>query len=137
MTDTPVSDAARSNGSWNPAWDQAAALDPEWMERFLAMGLLPWRRQVLEPKVMEFLAIAVDASCTHLYAPGTRRHIAKALDLGATPEEILAVLQAVAVLGVHSIAHGVPMLVEEMEQRGMPAPAPGHRPTSVADDGRP
>ena len=58
-------------------------------------------------------AIAVDASCTHMYAPGVRRHIRKALDLGATQEEIAAVLQCVSVLGIHSVALGVPILAEE------------------------
>ena len=76
---------------------------------------------VLDPKTLEFLAIAVDASCTHLYAPGVRRHIRKALDLGATKEEILAVLQCVAVLGIHSCALGVPILVEELARRPVSA----------------
>jgi hypothetical protein len=52
-------------------------------------------------------AIAVDTSCTHMYAPGVRRHIRGALNAGATKEEILAVLQAV--LGIHSMALGVPI----------------------------
>jgi alkylhydroperoxidase/carboxymuconolactone decarboxylase family protein YurZ len=124
MTATPISDAMKAGGSWNKAWDEAAALDPQWLETFLDAGTLPLRRGVLEPKVYEFLAIAVDAACTHMYAPGTRRHIAKALDLGATPEEIMAVLQAVAVLGVHSVALGAPMLMEEMKARGLSAPNP-------------
>lgn len=124
MADTPISDMARAQGVWNDAWNDAAALDPEWMERFLAMGTLPIRRGVLDPKVYEFLAIAVDAACTHMYAPGTRRHIAKALDLGATPEEVMAVLQAVAVLGIHSVALGAPMLVEEMNKRDLPHSQP-------------
>ena len=122
MADTPISDMARANGVWNDAWNDAAALDPEWVESFLAMGTLPIRRGVLEPKVYEFIAIAVDAACTHMYAPGTRRHIAKALELGATPQEIMAVLQGVAVLGIHSVALGAPMLVEEMNRRGLPVP---------------
>lgn len=119
MTKTPVCDAARASGQWNPGWDDAAALDPEWMEGFLAAGTLPLRRGILDPKIYEFLAIAVDASCTHMYAPGTRRHIAGALDKGATPEEVLAVLEAVAVLGLHSVSLGAPMLVEEMKKRGL------------------
>lgn len=119
MSATPVSDAMHTNGTWNGAWDEAEALDPEWLEAILNAGTLPMRRGVLEPKIQEFLAIAVDASCTHLYAPGTRRHIAAALDLGATPEEILAVLQAVAVLGIHSVALGAPMLAQEMQLRGL------------------
>jgi alkylhydroperoxidase/carboxymuconolactone decarboxylase family protein YurZ len=81
---TPVSDAMRAKGDWNPAWDQFAALDPEWTERFMAMAATPIAKGILDPKVYEFLAIAVDASCTHMYAPGVRRHIRKALELGAT-----------------------------------------------------
>lgn len=119
MSETPICDAMRAGGQWNATWDEAAALDAEWLEGFLAAGTLPLRRGILDPKIYEFLAIAVDASCTHLYAPGTRRHIAAALDKGATPEEVLAVLQAVAVLGIHSVALGAPMLVEEMEKRGL------------------
>jgi|CXWL01.1.fsa_nt_gi alkylhydroperoxidase/carboxymuconolactone decarboxylase family protein YurZ len=123
MGKTPISDAMKASGNWNAAWDDAASLDAAWMEDFLKMGTSAWQRNVLDPKTLEFIAIAVDASCTHMYAPGTRRHIAKALDLGATPEEILAVLQAVAVLGIHSVALGAPMLVGEMKKRGMPVPA--------------
>lgn len=122
MSATPISDAARASGGWNHAWDEAAAFDGEWMEKFLDMATLPVRKGLLDPKTYELIAIAVDASCTHLYAPGTRRHIAKALDLGVTPEEIMAVLQCVAVLGIHSVAHGAPMLAEELTKRGMPVP---------------
>ena len=122
MSETPISEAARASGGWNQAWDQIAAFDAEWMEKFLDMGTLPMRKGLLDPKVYEFLAIAVDASCTHMYSPGVKRHIAAALDLGATPEEIMAVLHCVAVLGIHSVALGTPLLVEEMTARGMPVP---------------
>lgn len=111
---TPVCDAMRASGDWNDNWNDLAALDPVWTEKFIDMAVTPWASGVLEPKVMEFIAIAVDASCTHMYAPGTRRHIRKALELGATPQEIMAVLQGVAVLGIHSCALGVPILTEEM-----------------------
>ena len=114
---TPVCDAMRAQGDWNPAWNQFAELDPVWLEKFLDMGMKPIASGVLDPKTLEFLAIAVDASCTHLYAPGVRRHIRKALELGATWEEIMAVLQCVAVLGIHSCALGVPILVEELARQ--------------------
>ena len=119
---TPISDAARAGGGWNQAWDQAAAFDAEWMEKFLDMGTHAARKGIIDPKTYEFLAIAVDASCTHMYSPGVKRHIAKALDLGVTPEEIMAVLQCVAVLGIHSVALGAPMLAEEMAKRGLAMP---------------
>ncbi len=111
---TPVSDHMRATGGWNTAWDQLATLDPIWTEKFMDMAVTPIAKGVLDPKTYEFLAIAVDASCTHMYAPGVRRHIRKALDLGATKDEILAVLQCVSVLGIHSCALGVPILVEEL-----------------------
>ena len=122
MSKTPIIDAMKAGGGWNTAWDEAAALDADWMDKFLDMALLPVRKGVLDPKTYELIAIAVDASCTHMYAPGTRRHIAKALDLGATPEEVMAVLQCVAVLGIHSVALGAPMLAEEMTKRGLGLP---------------
>jgi alkylhydroperoxidase/carboxymuconolactone decarboxylase family protein YurZ len=121
---TPVCDQLRATGNWNPAWDALAELDPVWAEKFMAMGMHTVMSGVLEPKVLEFLAIAVDASCTHMYAPGTRRHIRKALELGATREEIAAVLQAVSVLGIHSSSLGAPILLEELaaiEQAKAPA----------------
>lgn len=111
---TPISDALRAQGEFNPAWDSIAALDPVWLEKFLDMGLRPRLAGVLDAKTWELIAIAVDASCTHLYAPGVRRHIRKALEVGATPAEIAAVLEAVAVLGIHSCALGFPILAEEM-----------------------
>jgi alkylhydroperoxidase/carboxymuconolactone decarboxylase family protein YurZ len=93
------------------------------MERFLAMGTIPFTSGVLDAKTLELIAIAVDVSCTHLYAPGVRRHIARAIDIGVTPAEILAVLQAVSVLGIHSMALGAPILAAEMRARDLPAPA--------------
>jgi len=70
----------------------------------------------LDPKTREFIAIAIDASCTHMYSPGVKRHVRKALELGASPREILAVLEMVSVLGIHSVALGVPILAEEMQR---------------------
>lgn len=116
-TPTPVTDALRRQGEFNEAWDSIAAADAAWLESFLAMGTRPRLSGVLDPKTWELIAIAVDASCTHLYAPGVRRHIRKALDLGATPQEIMAVLEGVAVLGIHSCALGFPILADELATR--------------------
>jgi alkylhydroperoxidase/carboxymuconolactone decarboxylase family protein YurZ len=110
---TPVTDHLRATGGWNPAWDSSAELDPLWTEKFMDMGMAPLARGVLDAKTWELIAIAVDASCTHMYAPGVRRHIRGALEAGATREEVLAVLQAVCVLGIHSMSLGAPILLEE------------------------
>jgi alkylhydroperoxidase/carboxymuconolactone decarboxylase family protein YurZ len=114
---TPVIDRLKASGQWNPTWDEFADFDPEWTEKFIDMGTLPLRRGVLDPKTWELIAIAVDASCTHMYGPGVRRHIRAALELGVTPEQIMAVLQSVAVLGIHSCSLGAPILAEEVLRR--------------------
>lgn len=114
---TPVCDHLRAQGQWNPGWDPMYALDPGWTEAFLAAGSRPMASGVLDAKTIEFIAIAVDASCTHMYAPGVRRHIRGALDLGATPAEITAVLQLVSVLGIHAMSLGAPLLQEELARR--------------------
>jgi len=113
-TATPTCDRLRESGSWNPNWEPFYALDPEWTERFMGMALKPMLSGVLDAKTMEFLAIAVDASCTHMYGPGVRRHIKRALELGATQEEITAVLQLTSVLGIHTMSLGAPILQEEL-----------------------
>src|SRR5579871_1497845 len=63
QSSTPICDHLRAAGDWNPAWDQMAEMDPDWVESFIAMGVKPRLRDVLEPKVWELIAIAVDASC--------------------------------------------------------------------------
>jgi len=120
---TPVSDALRASGNWNPAWDSLAELDPVYTERFVAMGTHAMQHCGLDALTIELIAIAVDASCTHLYAPGVRRHIRKALELGATKEEITAVLQCVSVLGIHTMSLGAPILLEEARAAGAAAAA--------------
>ena len=122
---TPVSDALRAAGNWNPAWDSVAALDADYVEKFLAMGTHAMGNGALDPLTMEFIAIAVDASCTHLYAPGVRRHVRKALGLGATPRQVMTVLELVSVLGIHSVALGAPILVEEAAKFAHEGPTAG------------
>ncbi|MDT4864488.1 hypothetical protein FQZ97_992510 [compost metagenome] len=122
---TPTCDAMRDAGNWNPAWDKLAELDGDWIEKFLAMAVHPLRKGILDPKTIELLCIAVDASCTHLYAPGVRRHIRKALEVGASVEEVLAVLQLTSVLGIHSLALGAPILIEEAQKLAADGPVQG------------
>ncbi|MFF8917756.1 carboxymuconolactone decarboxylase family protein [Streptomyces sp. NPDC015032] len=115
---TPVVDGMKERGSWNPLWDGLQELDPAWTEQFMTMAMQPYQSGILEPKVVELLCIAVDAAATHMYAPGVRRHIRMALELGATREEVLEVLKLSAVLGIHACNVGVPILLDELERRG-------------------
>jgi alkylhydroperoxidase/carboxymuconolactone decarboxylase family protein YurZ len=112
---TPACDQMRAIGQWNTAWDPFFELSPGWTDQFFALGASIYKSGVFTPKFVELLSIAFDASITHMYAPGTRRHIKTALKLGATPEEIMEVLHICVSMGVQSCAKGVPILAEELQ----------------------
>jgi alkylhydroperoxidase/carboxymuconolactone decarboxylase family protein YurZ len=113
---TPVCDRMKAAGQWNSAWDSFFELDPVWTEAIIAASLPVYTSGVFSPKLAELLSIAVDASITHMYAPGTHRHIQAALKLGATMEEIMEVLKVCVALGVQSSNLGIPILAEELER---------------------
>ena len=77
---TPICDAMRAAGQWNRNWEPMAQLDAQWTEKFMSMVSAPLNSGVIDPKTFELLAIAVDASVTHMYGPGVRRHIRRARD---------------------------------------------------------
>ena len=115
-TPTPSCDAIRAAGQWNTAWDPFLALDPHWTEQFMATGVDIYGAEVLSPKAIELLSIALDASVTHLYTPGIRRHIRAALDAGASVKEIVAVLQLCVSQGVQSCNLAIPILDDELSR---------------------
>jgi alkylhydroperoxidase/carboxymuconolactone decarboxylase family protein YurZ len=119
MTSLPGADAtpADATGNWNPSWEPFARLDPAWTEKAIAMAISPAVSGALDTKIVELIHVALDASCAHLYAPGVRRHIRRALQAGATKEEITAVLQLTSLQGLHSMRLGAPILLDELRAR--------------------
>ena len=115
---TPACDGLKAMGQWNAAWDPFYALDPAFTDSFMATGLGLYASRLLSPKDIELLSIAFDASYTHMYAPGTRRHIRGALAAGASVDEVMAVLELCVVQGVQSLNLGLPILAEELARRG-------------------
>ena len=113
---TPACDRMKAVGQWNAAWDPFFELDPVWTDEFMATGGGIYGSGLFSPKEIELLSIAFDASYTHMYAPGTRRHIKGALKAGATAEEIMEVLKLCVVQGVQACNLGVPILAEELER---------------------
>lgn len=111
---TPNCEDHIARGDWNPLWDQLRALDPEFMEAYLAFRSVPHRNGPLPQKTKELIMIAINAATTHLYAPGVRRHMKNALRAGATRHEILETIQLTTVMGIHSCNLAVPILMEEI-----------------------
>ncbi len=114
--DTPACDAMRAMGQWNTAWDPFYELSPEWTDQFFAFGASIYKNPLFTPRFIELISIAFDASIRHMYAPGVRRHIKGSLKAGASPEEIMTVLQICVSMGVESCAKGVPILDEELKR---------------------
>ena len=110
----PIRTSRLASGNWNPDWEPFAKLDPAWTEKAIGLTIAPAAAGVLDKKTIELIGIALDASVTHLYAPGVRRHIQRALKAGATREEIIAVLQIASVQGLHSMCVAAPILLSEL-----------------------
>ena len=107
-----------ARGYWSELWDGVLELSPEFFEAYSALSSVPWKHGTLPPKIKELIYVAVDASTTHLYNPGTRIHIANALKHGATRDEVMEVLEIVSVLGIHTMSTGLPILIDELRKSG-------------------
>ena len=111
---TPACDKMREIGQWNTAWDPFYQLDPLWTDQIMTCGVSIYATDLMPPKLIELLSIAFDASITHMYAPGTRRHIKGALAAGATVEEIMEVLKVCVAFGIEACSLGAHILSEEL-----------------------
>jgi alkylhydroperoxidase/carboxymuconolactone decarboxylase family protein YurZ len=109
-------------GYWNKVWDQLLAEDPEFFQAYLEFSVAPSRHASLDAKTRELIFIAVDASTTHLFVPGMQIHMRNALAAGATKKEILEVLELVSVVGIHTVAVGLPLLLAEVDRANEPPP---------------
>ena len=114
---TPAVDKLRAIGQWNEAWNPFFQLDPVWTNDFMATGADLYVGNIFSPKELELLSIALDASITHMYAPGTRRHIKAALKAGATTAEIMEVLKICVAQGIYACVLSAPILDEELRRR--------------------
>lgn len=105
-------DFTRDRGYWNATWDEMLELVPSLFEAYSRFSSHPWRHGTLTPKMREFIYIAFDTSATHLYRVGLKLHIENALGYGATPQEILEVMEIASVIGMQSVTAGAPILRE-------------------------
>lgn len=103
-------DFIRQRGYWSPLWDDLLRSSPDFFEAYTAYSSHPWSAGVLEPKVKEFVYIAIDAATHHLFEPGLRIHIRNALGYGASAAEIMTLLQLLSVEGLRSSTLGAQVL---------------------------
>ena len=108
----------RVRGTWAPQWESLLRQDSDFLEAYLHLSAVPLKKGFLEDKVKEFVYIAVNASSTHLFVPGIQMHLKAAIDLGATREELIEVIELTSTVGIHAVNVGVPILREVLEEVG-------------------
>lgn len=117
-TNTIKAQLTALNEPWTPLWESVARHAPTYAAAYAGLRSVPHRKHHLSHKIQELILLAIDASCTHLFAPGIKLHTSQALKVGARKEEVLEVLQLASVLGIHSTVIGVPTLVEVLQEEG-------------------
>jgi alkylhydroperoxidase/carboxymuconolactone decarboxylase family protein YurZ len=68
----------------------------------------------------ELVYCAFDCASTHLYVSGLKLHMRNALGYGATPQEILEVLEIATLLSLHT-AHVACPIIEELTSGSSPS----------------
>lgn len=106
--------------------------EPHWADAWAALAEQSVGAS-LDPKLAALIRLNIDVTATHLYAPGVQRHLRECLRLGATRAEILAVFKLAAVIGIHALALGVPMLDAELKAQGLANEAAPTVTTPVTD----
>jgi alkylhydroperoxidase/carboxymuconolactone decarboxylase family protein YurZ len=102
-----------------PFHEYIATHDYEWAEAFQT-----WYEEVRAPRWLPLKykeLLFVTAACIKYHEPGIRTHITKALELGATEEEILETIE----VATHTGGGGVPViairiLLEVLESKELP-----------------
>ncbi|MGE0304341.1 MAG: carboxymuconolactone decarboxylase family protein [Acidimicrobiia bacterium] len=105
----------RRRGYWSPLWDAVASFDPPFLAAYLDYSSIPWEHGTLEPKVREFIYIAINSVTTHLFPDGLRVHVRNAFAHGATPAEVVTVFEIVAGIGIRSALTALPIIAAEHE----------------------
>jgi len=108
-------DFIKKRGFWPSTFQPLLDLVPDYFEAYTEFSGLPSKTNILEPKIREIITCAFDAATTHLYARGTKIHMRNALRLGATPGEIMEMLEITSLMGIHGVQVAAPLLLEQLE----------------------
>lgn len=101
-------------GAALPEVDAAINVDPAFYDVWLQFAATAFAAEgPLSPKDSHLIALAAYAQCTQLSGPGVRQHMRAALAHGATAGELLDVCKLITSMGVHAVALGVPVLLDE------------------------
>ena len=104
------------NGYWTQEKENILRLDADYFETFTKFENVPWKSGTLTAKEKELLYVAVHAAPVTLHGSELKYHIERALDEGASWQEVAEVFEIVSTLGIHAITMGVPILKEAIRE---------------------
>lgn len=99
-------------GYWRPWAETMLQACPGFVEQYARYAGYPARTGPLTERMVELIYVGLDASSSHLFEPGLHTHMKRALEVGATPADIVDVLHLVAVQGVASVGQATEILAE-------------------------
>ena len=59
---TPLADAQQASGDWNPLWTTLKEWDPDFLEAYLQLRGVPFRKGPLPAKTKELILVAINAA---------------------------------------------------------------------------
>ena len=91
---------------------RAVPEDERFFSRAHALYAYPYQAARLDPKVQALIVVALSSTVTQLDTLEIQHAVERAVEVGATRDEILCVLQLTSVIGLHSCSVGIPILAE-------------------------
>jgi alkylhydroperoxidase/carboxymuconolactone decarboxylase family protein YurZ len=120
-TPVPVADTERARikqyfiaerGYWRPWTETMLQACPGFVEQYARYAGYPARTGPLTERMVELIYVGLDASSSHLFESGLHTHMKRAIEVGATPADIVDVLHLVAVQGVASVGQAAEIVAE-------------------------
>ena len=105
-------DFIRQRGYWRPWTETLLQEHPALVQAYARYAGHPAAHGPLSERQIELLYIALDASGSHLFEPGLRTHLARALAVGVRPAEVFETLHLVAAQGLDGVTQGAALLAE-------------------------
>lgn len=101
-----------ANGRWNEGLEELVGIDPGFLDAIRDYLAHPWTSGPLDDRERALVYVALHAAPTTLDTASVREYVGRALDHGATVEELAEVVEIVFIIGIHSVTIGVPVLVD-------------------------
>lgn len=109
-------DFIRQRGYWRPWTETLLQEHPRLVEAYARYAGHPAAHGPLSERQIELIYIALDTSGSHLFEPGLRTHMARALAVGVRPAEVFEVLHLVAAQGLDGVTQGAALLAALMAE---------------------